>query len=54
LLSFTFGSDRMAHWEKISRTAGYQSALYRLPDGRFQRRRKPKSPHAHSVFNSKG
>ena len=39
LLSFTFGTDRMAHWDRISRTAGYQSALFRLPDGRFQRRK---------------
>ena len=38
LLSFTFGSDRMEHWDRISRTAGYQSALVRLPDGSFQRR----------------
>lgn len=38
LLSFTFGTDRMEHWPRISLTAGYQSALWRLPDGRFQRR----------------
>ena len=38
LLSFTFGTDRMEHWEKIARTAGRQSDLFRLPDGRFQRR----------------
>jgi len=38
LLSFTFGTDRMEHWEKIKRTAGRQSDLYRLPDGRFERR----------------
>jgi hypothetical protein len=35
LLSFTFGTDKMEHWEKIQRTAGYQSALVRLPDGEF-------------------
>ena len=39
LLSFTFGTDRMEHWDSISRTAGHQSALFRLPDGRFQRRK---------------
>lgn len=35
LLSFTFGTDKMEHWEKIYRTAGYQSALVRLPNGEF-------------------
>jgi hypothetical protein len=38
LLSFTFGTDRMEHWDKIALTAGRQSDLFRLPDGRFQRR----------------
>jgi hypothetical protein len=35
LLSFTFGTDKMEHWEKICRTAANQSALVRLPDGEF-------------------
>jgi hypothetical protein len=43
LLSFSFGTDRMEHWDKIARTAAKQSALYRLPDGRFERRRKTSS-----------
>jgi len=37
LLSFTFGTDRMLHWTKIFRTAGYQSRLVRRPDGEFVR-----------------
>jgi hypothetical protein len=36
LLSFTFGTDKMEHWEKIYRTAGYQSQLVCRPDGEFQ------------------
>ena len=36
LLSFTFGTDKMEHWEKIFRTAGYQSKLVCRPDGEFQ------------------
>jgi hypothetical protein len=35
LLSFTFGSDKMEHWDKIARTAGYQGNLLRLPNGHF-------------------
>lgn len=35
LLSFTFGTDKMEHWEKIFRTAGYQSKLVCRPDGEF-------------------
>lgn len=35
LLSFTFGSDKMDHWEKISRTANRQSQLVCRPDGEF-------------------
>ena len=35
LLSFTFGTDKMDHWDKIFRTAGYQSKLVRRPDGQF-------------------
>jgi hypothetical protein len=35
LLSFTFGTDKMEHWDKIYRTAGYQSQLVRRPDGEF-------------------
>lgn len=37
LLSFTFGTDKMAHWERIARTAATQGELVRLPDGSFQR-----------------
>ena len=37
LLSFTFGTDKMVHWDKIFRTAGYQSRLVRRPDGEFVR-----------------
>lgn len=37
LLSFTFGTDKMVHWERIFRTAGYQSRLVRQPDGEFVR-----------------
>ena len=37
LLSFTFGTDKMVHWDKIFRTAGYQSRLIRRPDGEFER-----------------
>lgn len=36
LLSFTFGTDRMEYWERISKTAANQGNLVRLPDGRFQ------------------
>ena len=35
LLSFTFGTDKMEHWDKILHTAGYQSNLIRQPDGEF-------------------
>lgn len=35
LLSFTFGTDKMDHWDKIVRTAGYQSKMVRQPDGIF-------------------
>ena len=35
LLSFTFGTDKMEHWGKISCTAGYQSRLVRQPNGNF-------------------
>ena len=37
LLCFTFGTDKMKHWDKIMRTAGTQSRLIRRPDGKFQR-----------------
>jgi hypothetical protein len=37
LMSFTFGTDKMVHWDKIFRTAGYQSRLVRRPDGEFVR-----------------
>ena len=36
LLSFTFGSDNMQHWPKISKTAASQGNMVRMPDGRFQ------------------
>jgi len=36
LLSFTFGFDDMALWPAISKTAGYQSNLLRLPNGDFR------------------
>lgn len=35
LLSLSFGTDKMVHWDKIMRTAGYQSPLVRRPDGEF-------------------
>jgi hypothetical protein len=37
LLSFTFGTDKMRHWDKIARTAASQGDLVRRPDGSFQR-----------------
>jgi hypothetical protein len=37
LLSFTFGTDKMEHWERLARTAGRQGSLVRLPDGTFHR-----------------
>ncbi len=36
LLCFTFGTDKMVHWEKILTTAGSQGRLVRRPDGKFQ------------------
>ena len=35
MLCFQFGTDRMANWDKILETAGYQSHLIQQPDGRF-------------------
>jgi len=35
LLSFTFGTDKMDHWERIARTGAYQGNLVRRPDGSF-------------------
>jgi len=35
LLCFTFGTDKMEHWEKIRATAGYRSRMVRRPDGAF-------------------
>ncbi len=35
LLRFTFGTDKMEHWEKIRATAGHQSRMVRRPDGEF-------------------
>lgn len=35
LLCFTFGTDKMKHWDSILRTAGYQSKLVQQPDGSF-------------------
>ena len=37
LLSFTFGTDKMEHWDNLAITAANQSALYRRPDGTFGR-----------------
>ena len=37
LLSFTFGTDKMVHWDKILKTAGYQSKLIRQPNGEFMK-----------------
>ena len=37
LLSFTFGSDKMEHWQNISRTAARQGLLVCRPDGTFER-----------------
>ena len=36
LLCFTFGTDRMRYWDRISATSGSQSALMRRPDGKFE------------------
>lgn len=36
LLSFTFGSDKMEHWDRIAHTAADQGQLVRRPDGTFQ------------------
>ncbi len=35
LLSFTFGTDKMNHWDNIARTATRQGSLVRLPNGAF-------------------
>lgn len=35
LLSFTFGTDKMIHWQKIAQTAAGQGNLLRRPDGSF-------------------
>jgi hypothetical protein len=35
LLCFTFGTDKMEHWEPISTTAAQQGSMYRQPDGQF-------------------
>ena len=35
LLSMTFGTDRMEHWNAISKTAATQGLIYRLPNGCF-------------------
>jgi hypothetical protein len=37
LLSFTFGTDKMVHWENIAKTALRQGRLVRLPNGAFQK-----------------
>jgi hypothetical protein len=37
LLVFNFGSDKMAHWEKLARTQQRQCPLVQRPDGRFIR-----------------
>jgi len=36
LLSFTFGTDSMEYWPAISKTAGYQSNILKLPNGDFR------------------
>jgi hypothetical protein len=35
LLSFTFGTDKMAHWENIAKTVAKQGRMVRLPNGDF-------------------
>jgi hypothetical protein len=35
LLSFTFGTDKMVHWEKIAHTVAKQGRMVRLPNGEF-------------------
>jgi len=35
MLCFQFGTDKMANWDKILQTAGYQSLLIQQPDGQF-------------------
>jgi hypothetical protein len=35
LLCFEFGTDKMEHWESISRTIGHQAAYLCRPDGKF-------------------
>lgn len=52
LLSFTFGTDKMQHWEKIAATAASQGALVCRPDGTFQGRVNPGlfGPRATSVL----
>jgi hypothetical protein len=37
LLSFTFGTDKMIHWKRLSQTAADQSSLIRKPNGEFAR-----------------
>jgi hypothetical protein len=38
LLSYTFGTDKMARWDAISETATKQGDMFRRPDGQFIRR----------------
>ncbi len=38
LLSFTFGTDRMCYWDRISRSGAYQGNLVCCPDGSFLHR----------------
>jgi hypothetical protein len=48
LLVFNFGTDKMAHWEKIKRTTGTQCRLIRRPDGQFSRAEGPHSDKENS------
>ncbi len=41
LLSFTFGTDLMENWDKISQTAASQGMFYCQPDGTFVTREAP-------------
>jgi hypothetical protein len=36
LLVFNFGTDKMAHWDKVKKTTATQCQLIRRPDGEFE------------------
>jgi len=40
MLCFQFGTDKMAYWDSIMRTAGYQSFFIQQPDGRYAVRKR--------------